>query len=573
ERNYSFDYSNAHFVVIDANPFVYKIDPTAQAAIKNSLAADLAATTKLWRFVFFHQPAYTSYGGSTHHPATILQNELQPLFAQYGVQIAFQGHNHFYERINPISAVNYITTGAGGRSLTTPSIFPPYSAVVNSNVYSFTRVDVNGSKLTLRQINASGGVIDSLDLDLHHPFQIDGLLDSPQYERAATPNGLKLYAAVRKDVLYVATQDAGEGSDHFIYLHTQSDVLRAANWTKAGQVMNWSAFLADENENGFKGWFDPAEQLLSDASKYAATTSGLNNNAAAGNGVVEGTIDLRAHFGSFPSQLLIAAAPFASANGGALVSSAQVPAGNGDGDLQANEYLLLDLRQIALDLPTSDAGPDSTVEAGMQVALAGSGSAPSGFPLAFEWSQLSGPAAVLAGTTTPVVTFRTLANVSEPTPAMLRLRVNDTRFDVDDTVTIGVFRMVDTDGDGLSDQEELTGNDNGLTNANPGGKLTDPQQADTDGDGTNDGAEALAGTDPNDARSLFRILAIVRAGSDLQVSFASLPGRSYQLQTASGMSAMWGDVGAPITASGTVTPVTLPAADVQTFLRVRLVLD
>ena len=53
ERNYSFDYGNAHFAVIEANPFVYTINAAQQTAIKNWLASDLAASTQRWKFVVF----------------------------------------------------------------------------------------------------------------------------------------------------------------------------------------------------------------------------------------------------------------------------------------------------------------------------------------------------------------------------------------------------------------------------------------------------------------------------------------------------------------------------------------
>ncbi|MFL6567582.1 MAG: metallophosphoesterase, partial [Chthoniobacterales bacterium] len=383
ERNYSFDYGNAHFVVIDANAWVNPYDANRVATIKAWLTSDLAATQQRWKFVFFHQPAYTSSGNGVHDPEAGLQNDVQPLCAQYGVQIVFQGHNHFYERINPINGVNYITTGAGGRSLYAPTIIPTYSAVLNNSAYSFAQVDISGGNLTLRNIDTNSAQIDLFTLDLDHPFKIDGLLDSPAYQRAANPNGLKLHAAIRGNFLYLATQDAGEGSDHFIYLNNAAAQMRAANWAKAGQVMSWSAFLADENDSGFKGWFDANEQLLTDPAKYAATTSGLNNNGGIGNGMLEGTINLAAHFGSFPQQLYLAAAPFATANNGALVSSAQVPIGNGDGSIQPNEFLVVNTRDIALDVPVSNAGADQSVEAGMQVALNGSALNPSGLPLTY----------------------------------------------------------------------------------------------------------------------------------------------------------------------------------------------
>src|SRR3989442_9727949 len=136
--------------------------------------------------------------------------------------------------------------------------------------------------------------------------------------------------------------------------------------------MQWSAFLADENDGGFKGWFGNNEQMLTNPASYRAMTSGLNNNGTFGNGVLEGTINVPAHFGSWPPQIYLAAAPYSTTNGGALVTVAQVPAGNGDGNITSNEFLALNTRDIALDLPVANAGSPQSAEAGMTVTLNGS---------------------------------------------------------------------------------------------------------------------------------------------------------------------------------------------------------
>ncbi|MCD8403697.1 Ig-like domain-containing protein, partial [Tenacibaculum finnmarkense] len=62
-------------------------------------------------------------------------------------------------------------------------------------------------------------------------------------------------------------------------------------------------------------------------------------------------------------------------------------------------------------------------------------------------------------------------------------------------ITLGTS---DCDNDGLTSDEELTGVDDSTTPANPNGTITDPEKSDTDGDGVLDGIEILGSTDPND---------------------------------------------------------------------------
>ncbi len=160
-------------------------------------------------------------------------------------------------------------------------------------------------------------------------FVMDCVLDVSAEEVVA--NGTQhLYAALDGNVLYVATEDAGEGYDVFIYVTTDPGSLTAANWAKAGLIAAWDAYLADENDNDYEAWFDAT------ASTGAAT--------GANGGVLEGTINLAEESGALPSQVYLAVGRYQSADGGALVSSLQVPASvNGDGNLDATEYFLLQL--------------------------------------------------------------------------------------------------------------------------------------------------------------------------------------------------------------------------------------
>ncbi len=516
EKNYSFTYGNAHFTVLDTEPFADN-QPAIMDTIRTWTSNDLAAATAPWKFVFLHRPPYTS--GGAHDEQANVKAQLTPLFSQFGVAVVFQGHLHWYERINAIHGVHYITTGAAGAGLHHPASRKPYSAHLVSDRHSYTLVDITGPRLTLQQLDANGAVIDTFQLDQAHPFQMDGLLDDPAWLRA--DNGLKLYAAIRGRHLYLATQDAGEGSDHFIYLHNQTATNRPANWAKAGTVMEWNALLADENDGAFHGWFDSSEQLLTNFPAHSSMTSGLNNNSPTGNGVLEGAVDLFERFGAFPTNLLLQAAAYQTADGGARVV-----------DVPAGQFLNINTRQLALDLPLADAGAPQTREAGMPITLHGTAStAPSGLPLTFQWTQLNGEPVTLLHSNTATAAFTPLTAGTRT----FQLEINDTRFTTNATVVITTPDPLDTDGDGLTDDEELTGHDNVLTAPAPA-TLTDPLNPDTDEDGQSDGAETLAGTDPTDPASLLRVS---RVTGQLELEWTTVAGKTYQVQTRNDFTTGW----------------------------------
>ncbi len=529
-KNYSFQFGNAHVAVIDTEPFEDN-QAAVMDEIKTWLSNDLAAATMPWRIAFLHRPPFTSQGN--HNDQETVKAHIVPILKAAGVHVVFQGHNHFYERINAIDGIHYITSGACGAGLYGISNRKAFSARLYNDRHSYTILDIDGGRMALQQINDLGDVIDEYQYDIDHPFMIDGLLDDGSWLRAQ--NGLRLYAAIRENYLYVATQDAGEGSDHFIYVAEMISTQRTANWAKSGTIMQWGAFLADENDGAFHRWYGADEDQLTDLNAYRSMTSGINNNAPNTNGVLEGSMDLVTHFGSFPQQLYLAAAPYGTDAGGALVHTAQVPAGNGDGDIQSNEFLTLNARDIALDLPVAHAGTNYQVEAGLWAVLDGSDSAsPIDFPLTYDWEQVGGPAVSTTNLDMQTAAFVITSNVAVNTDVTFRLRVNDGRFDSDDAlITVTLHPMTDSDGDGLSDQEELTGVNNTLTTPNPNGHITDPNNPDSDGDGMNDGNEALAGTDPNDANSTFKIVTgewLTEEG--IQWDWTTVTGRTYRVEYA-----------------------------------------
>ncbi|MCC6748306.1 MAG: hypothetical protein IT371_11650 [Deltaproteobacteria bacterium] len=176
------------------------------------------------------------------------------------------------------------------------------------------------------------------------PFVMDGRLEATATLVAGGTGTMPIYLAASGDHLYLATDDAGEGSDNLVLLSgTAPGGAVPAPWGKAGTVAfaGKTLVLADENDSGFAGWFE-----LGNPDRLLATAGGGQDprfdvgSSAQNGGVVEGTVNLKATFGSAPSVLYLAVGAWASGDGGALYSAAQTPATrDGNGNLEAGEVL------------------------------------------------------------------------------------------------------------------------------------------------------------------------------------------------------------------------------------------
>jgi len=161
ERYYSFDWGDAHFVALDSNR-LYPIAAVTDTVMLNWLAADLAATTAEWKFVYFHHAPYSS-GLHGYEPVIVaMRTIMAPLFEQYDVDMVFAGHDHIYERSKPQNGVIYIVSGGGGAS-TYPVVPQEFSAYAE-RVHHTVKVRIDGCILSLRAIKSDGAAIDQIAL-------------------------------------------------------------------------------------------------------------------------------------------------------------------------------------------------------------------------------------------------------------------------------------------------------------------------------------------------------------------------------------------------------------------------
>jgi DNA repair exonuclease SbcCD nuclease subunit len=150
ERWYSFDYANAHFVCIQADNIA---NLNASSDQIRWLQNDLATTDRPWKIAFFHVPPYSSIERAND---PLVQEVLAPILAEHGVQVAFNGHDHGYQRL-VVDGVTYVITAGGGAPLYAFST-PHPSLVEHSTAYHATRVSIDGEILTAQAIAITGEV-------------------------------------------------------------------------------------------------------------------------------------------------------------------------------------------------------------------------------------------------------------------------------------------------------------------------------------------------------------------------------------------------------------------------------
>jgi predicted phosphodiesterase len=204
--NFSFDYGNAHWTVLDSNPYVEWND----SLLKDWVIKDLAtAQNATWRFVLLHHPGFNS---SRAHYEQQQMRLLSPIFEKGNVDIVFAGHVHNYQRSYPMTfkpdnmgnqlvagasniktgrivngrwtldknfdgkrktkpqGVIYIVTGAGGQGLYNPEqttdkdSWQKFTYKFFSTLHSFTVMDVKGTTLTLKQIDINGKEVDRVKI-------------------------------------------------------------------------------------------------------------------------------------------------------------------------------------------------------------------------------------------------------------------------------------------------------------------------------------------------------------------------------------------------------------------------
>jgi predicted phosphodiesterase len=166
---YSFDAGQAHFVVLFSNLEI-KADYSPGSPQYQWLDQDLAATTKPWKFLFFHHTIRTSslhrhddYDFNGLNDMQQLENSFGALATKHGVQVIFNGHDHGYERLAPVGGSMSFVSGGGGAGLYGFAALHPASVQYAAR-YHCLKVQVDENEVFVQAIDLRGILIDQVHL-------------------------------------------------------------------------------------------------------------------------------------------------------------------------------------------------------------------------------------------------------------------------------------------------------------------------------------------------------------------------------------------------------------------------
>jgi hypothetical protein len=164
KRAYSFEYSNALFVILDSN-----LDPLTQT---EWLEQQLASTKATWKFVVYHHPAYSS---AIDRDNPDIRKLWGAIFDKYHVDLALQGHDHSYLRTypmhgekrvgSPAQGTIYIVSVSGTKMYEQDKRDYTEFGMTNVSTYQVLDIQIVGNRLIYRAHDTDGKLRDTFIIE------------------------------------------------------------------------------------------------------------------------------------------------------------------------------------------------------------------------------------------------------------------------------------------------------------------------------------------------------------------------------------------------------------------------
>ncbi|WP_278738749.1 phosphodiester glycosidase family protein [Paenibacillus macerans] len=236
--NYSFDYLNAHFAVLNSE---YDFEKQ-----REWLREDLASTGKTWKIVIFHRGAYGSIYDSEH-----IRNAWTPVLDEFRVDLALNGHDHVYMRTHPMKGNKPVGEGEGTTYVVAGSTGPKFYQVVprewqkitdGEEVQMYASIKIDGDELSFAAKTITDRIVDRFTLAKASPQSV--VLDRTE-AKIQVGGSIKLNATVlpehanNKSVTWSVYSSSGDNvvtvdADGLVTAHESGTaVVRASTVTQA----------------------------------------------------------------------------------------------------------------------------------------------------------------------------------------------------------------------------------------------------------------------------------------------------------------------------------------------------
>jgi acid phosphatase len=154
KRYYTYSRGEVQFFVLETNALVNPDAPERDAQLA-WLDRELGKSKARWKIVYGH---HNIYSAGVYGINEILVRDVTPLLKQHQVKLWINGHDHNYQRSQPIDGTTYLVCGGGGANLY-PVTSQPWSAFAKS-VHSFGVVEVYRDALYITGVDNHNREID-----------------------------------------------------------------------------------------------------------------------------------------------------------------------------------------------------------------------------------------------------------------------------------------------------------------------------------------------------------------------------------------------------------------------------
>jgi acid phosphatase type 7 len=148
---YSFDYGDMHVLVLNN-----EVDYSEGSPQYLYAQSDLSSTSKPWKVVIYHRPAYCAGG---HSEDAKMKTMSEKIFESNHVDVVMCGHSHFFQH-NLVHGIHHMVLGSAGAPLYELGSAP--YVVKAAHDYSYGIIDVTPTAFDMKVYNDKGKVLDTL---------------------------------------------------------------------------------------------------------------------------------------------------------------------------------------------------------------------------------------------------------------------------------------------------------------------------------------------------------------------------------------------------------------------------